>query len=128
MEFVIVTCENEQRSVFIDNQEQGVTDARFSVPEGLHVFDLGAPQNYAPPFQEVLIEKTTASDPLVVPFTLITQEARRKRIKRKTTGKRRKTAKASSVRKSRKTKSTKKKSTRKKSAKKKSTKSSRKKR
>jgi hypothetical protein len=127
MEFVIVTCDNEQRSVFIDNQEQGMTDDRLSVPEGLHVFDLGAPQNYAPPFQEVLIEKTTSPEPLVIPFTLIAQEARRKHTKRKTTGTRRKIAKASSVRRSRKKTSTKKKST-KQSTKKTSAKSSRKKR
>jgi hypothetical protein len=119
MEFVIVTCDSEERAVFIDNQEQGVTDRRLSVPEGLHVFDLGAPQNYAPPFQEVLIENTIASEPLVVPFTLIAREAApRKRTKRKTTRKRRNATRPSRAPKSRKKTSTKKRSTKTKAMKK----------
>ena len=69
MEFVIVTCDGEQRTVFIDNQEQGSTDQRLSVPEGLHVFDLGAPVDYTPPFQELLVEGTTHTDPMPVAFT-----------------------------------------------------------
>lgn len=71
MEFVIVSCGDELRTVFIDNQEQGETGRRLSVPEGLHVFDLGAPVDYAPPSQELLVEGTTPNDPLPVVFTLI---------------------------------------------------------
>lgn len=70
MEFVIVTCDDEQRPVFIDNQEQGLTGTRLSVPEGLHVFDLGTPVNYEPQFQEVLVENTTAPNPLVIAFAV----------------------------------------------------------
>jgi hypothetical protein len=85
MEFVIVTCDDEQRPVFIDNQEQGVTDSRLSVPEGLHVFDLGVPRNYTPPFLEVLVEKTTHLDPMPIPFSLI---AAREMVPRKRAAKR----------------------------------------
>lgn len=70
MEFVIVTCDGEPRTVFIDNQEQGVTDSRLSVPEGIHVFDLGVPLDYAPAFVEVLVENTTHLDPMSIPFSL----------------------------------------------------------
>ncbi len=69
MPSVIVTCDGLGRAVFIDNQNQGVTDTALSVPEGLHVFDLGLPANYLPPFQELFIEDQPGS--IVVPFTLM---------------------------------------------------------
>src|SRR5215212_5514142 len=72
MEFVIVTCENQSRRVFVDNQDQGSTDSRLSIPEGEHVFDLGEPHDYAPPFIEIEVDNTSATDPMEIPFTLIT--------------------------------------------------------
>jgi hypothetical protein len=69
MPSVIVTCDGVGRAVFIDNQNQGMTDTSLSVAEGLHVFDLGLPANYLPPFQEVFIEDEPGGT--VVPFTLM---------------------------------------------------------
>src|SRR5947209_17833133 len=62
---VIVTCGDETRSVFIDNQNQGSTGTALSVPEGMHVFDLGQPPDYTPPFQQVAVGPT----PMQIAFT-----------------------------------------------------------
>jgi hypothetical protein len=109
MASVIVTCEGVARAVFIDNQNQGMTDMPLSVPEGLHVFDLGTTKpDYLPPFQEVFIEDGPGV--IVVPFTLmaaIVERARkhraaaRKRVatdKRKRASARRRTARKAAAR------------------------------
>jgi hypothetical protein len=80
MPSVIVTCDGVGRAVFMDNQNQGMTDTSLSVPEGLHVFDLGAPPNYLPPFQEVFIEDEPGGT--VVPFTLMAAVVARARKRR----------------------------------------------
>jgi hypothetical protein len=72
MEFVKVTCGNQKRPVFVDNQNQGTTDTRLSIPEGEHVFDLGEPHDYDPPFIETAVENTSSTAPMEIPFTLIT--------------------------------------------------------
>jgi hypothetical protein len=71
VEFVIVRLDDVKRRVFIDNQRQGMTGARQGVPEGMHVFDLGDPVDYAPPSQEVDVTGTSAADPMVIEFTAI---------------------------------------------------------
>ncbi|MBA2302705.1 MAG: hypothetical protein H0W08_08730 [Acidobacteria bacterium] len=71
MEFVVVICDERQRPVFIDNQLQGITGTRLSVPEGVHAFDLGHPIDYAPPVQELTVENTTPAQPLPVVFSLV---------------------------------------------------------
>ena len=80
MPSVIVTCDGVGRPVFIDNQNQGMTDTSLSVAEGLHVFDLGLPADYLPPFQEVFIEDEPAGT--VVPFTLMAAVVARARQRR----------------------------------------------
>ena len=80
MPSVIVTCEGVARPVFIDNQNQGMTDTPLSVAQGLHVFDLGLPPNYLPPFQEVFIDDEPAAT--VVPFTLLAAVVARVRKRR----------------------------------------------
>jgi hypothetical protein len=69
MAAVIVTCGNAQRDVFVDNQFQGITDTVIAVPEGTHLFDLGAPVNYTPEFHELTIEDRP--EILLVPFALL---------------------------------------------------------
>jgi len=69
MEFVVVTCGGQARSVFIDQQNQGITGRRLSVPEGLHVFDLGKPVDYAPPFQQVNVTHTGPQNPMSIAFS-----------------------------------------------------------
>ena len=71
MEFVIVRLDDLKRRVFIDNQRQGMTGARQSVPEGMHIFDLGDPVDYTPPSQEIEVTGTSAADPMVIEFTPI---------------------------------------------------------
>jgi hypothetical protein len=70
MEFVIVTWEGPSRPVFIDDQNQGVTGNRLSVPEGFHVFDLGLPKNYKPSSREIDVRNTTPTEPMPIPFVL----------------------------------------------------------
>lgn len=79
MPSVIVTCDGVDRTVFINNQNQGRTDTLLSVPVGLHVFDLGLPANYLPAFQQIFIDN--APDPAVVPFTLIAALVQRSRAR-----------------------------------------------
>jgi hypothetical protein len=97
VEFVIVRLDHRKRRVFIDNQKQGMTGARQSVAEGMHIFDLGDPVDYTPPFQEIEVTGTSASDPMVIEFAPVPVEdavsSTPKRAKRTTT-RRRKSAKA----------------------------------
>jgi hypothetical protein len=71
VEFVIVRLDDKKRRVFIDNQKQGMTGARQSLPEGMHIFDLGDPVDYSPPSQEIEVTGTLASDPMVIEFALV---------------------------------------------------------
>lgn len=80
MASVIVTCDGVRRPVFIDNQNQGMTDTPLSVPEGLHVFDLGQPENYLPPFHNLFIEDEPGGT--VVTFTLMAAVFARSRKRR----------------------------------------------
>jgi hypothetical protein len=82
MEFVIVTCDGQSRTVFVDQQDQGMTNQRLSVPEGVHVFDLGVPVDYAPPFQELDIQNTGPGNPLPIAFTPLVARAVRRARKR----------------------------------------------
>ena len=97
MEFVIVRLDHQKRRVFIDNQKQGMTDARQGLPEGMHIFDLGDPVDYTPPSQEIEVTGTSASDPMVIEFAPVPAEdavpSTPKRAKRTTTSPR-KSAKA----------------------------------
>ena len=77
---VIVTCDGVSRPVFIDNQNQGMTGTPLSVAEGLHVFDLGLPENYRPPSQDLFIEDVPGGT--VVPFTLMAAVVARARKRR----------------------------------------------
>jgi hypothetical protein len=95
MAIVTVTCDNEERPVFIDNQMQGMTDTPLGVPEGLHVFDLGAPPNYTPSFQEVDIGR----DPIVIAFTLMPMRVARRARKVGVSRRARKAKKAAAPRK-----------------------------
>ena len=85
MEFVIVTFGDAERPVFIDNQEQGLTGRRLSVPEGFHVFDLGTPLDYQPDFLELLVENTTPNEPMAIEFASIAARAavRRRRARKR---------------------------------------------
>jgi hypothetical protein len=75
MEFVIVTCDGQSRTVFIDQQDQGMTGARLSVPAGVHVFDLGPGGGYAPAFQEIDVENTGPENPLPIAFVPMARRA-----------------------------------------------------
>jgi hypothetical protein len=68
MEFVRINFPNE-RTVFIDGQDNGKTNTILRVDPGTHHFDLGDPQNYSPAFQDKLIEGTSALEPLELDFS-----------------------------------------------------------
>jgi hypothetical protein len=74
VEFVIVRLDHQKRRVFIDNQKQGMTGARQSVAEGMHIFDLGDPVDYTPESQEVEVTGTSASDPMIIEFAPVPVE------------------------------------------------------
>jgi hypothetical protein len=68
MEYVKVTYPAD-RAVRVDGDECGNTNEVLRVDAGTHVFDLGAPSDYAPDSREVDVEGTTALVPLVIAFT-----------------------------------------------------------
>jgi hypothetical protein len=68
MEFVIVTCDDQQRPVFVDNRLAGVTGMRIAVARGTHVLDLGASRDYRPASRLVDVRNTTAAKPRRVRF------------------------------------------------------------
>ena len=78
MEFVIVTCNGQSRSVFVDQQDQGVTGQRLSVPAGVHVFDLGPGDDYVPRFQEIDVQNTGPLNPLAIAFAAMAVRAVRR--------------------------------------------------
>jgi len=82
MEFVIVTCDGQSRTVFVDQQDQGTTGHRLSVPAGVHLFDLGAPIDYQPPFLELDVQNTGPETPLQIAFAPLVARAVRRARKR----------------------------------------------
>jgi hypothetical protein len=67
MEFVIVTFPTA-RPVRMDGAQQGQTGQIIGVQRGTHIFDLGRPQDYAPPTVQTVVANTTQMQPLVIPF------------------------------------------------------------
>lgn len=67
MEYVLVVYPTDRR-VFVNGEPCGRTNKSFRVNSGEHSFDLGNPQNYAPQAQAVLVENTTAIEPLEIVF------------------------------------------------------------
>jgi hypothetical protein len=67
MEFVLVTFPT-LRAVRMDGAQQGQTGQIIGVQRGTHLFDLGSPQDYAPPRVQAVVASTTQMQPLVIPF------------------------------------------------------------
>jgi hypothetical protein len=67
MEFVLVTFPT-LRAVRLDGAQQGQTGQIIGVQRGTHLFDLGTPQDYAPPLVQTVVANTTQMQPLVIPF------------------------------------------------------------
>jgi hypothetical protein len=67
MEFVLVTFP-ALRAVRMDGAQQGQTGQIIGVQRGTHRFDLGSPQDYAPPRVQAVVANTTQMQPLVIPF------------------------------------------------------------
>jgi len=67
MEFVLVTFPT-LRTVRMDGAQQGQTGQIIGVQRGTHLFDLGIPQDYAPPQVQTVVAQTTQMQPLVIPF------------------------------------------------------------
>jgi hypothetical protein len=68
MEYVRVTFPS-RRTVFVDGESKGQTNRVLRLPPGPHRFDLGAPANYKPASQTLIVGDSSASEPLVVAFT-----------------------------------------------------------
>jgi hypothetical protein len=67
MEFVLVTFPT-LRPVRMDGARQGQTGQIIGVQRGTHIFDLGSPQDYAPPSVQTIVASTSQMRPLVIPF------------------------------------------------------------
>jgi hypothetical protein len=67
MEFVLVTFPT-LRPVRMDGAQQGQTGQIIGVQRGTHIFDLGRPQDYAPPSVQTIVAGTSQLQPLVIPF------------------------------------------------------------
>ncbi len=57
------------RGVVIDGNPSGQTDSLLQVSAGHHTFALDGDADYEPPSQQVLVQGTTANDPMIVEFT-----------------------------------------------------------
>jgi hypothetical protein len=67
MEYVVVKYMRE-RDVYLDGRLLGKTGDTLLVAEGTHVFHLGDPKDYAPESQEVVVQDTVVTVPLVLEF------------------------------------------------------------
>ncbi len=56
------------RKVFIDGDENGVTNEPLRIGAGTHLFDLGAPKDYTPAEIIKSISGTTALNPAIIEF------------------------------------------------------------
>jgi hypothetical protein len=70
MEHVTVTYP-EERTVFIDGEEGGLTNETLTVEEGTHTFSLGKPFDYVPRAITLPVVGTTSVKPLEVTFAKI---------------------------------------------------------
>ena len=67
MEFALVTFPS-LRSVRVDGVRVGQTGQLLRLQRGNHSFDLGNPQNYAPPSVQVPLVNTGPTTPMVIAF------------------------------------------------------------
>ena len=67
MEHVRVTFPTD-RLVYIDGEESGSTNEVLRVDEGTHVFELGSLANFRPASRKVMVQDTTALEPLEIKF------------------------------------------------------------
>ena len=67
MEYIIVRYPN-QRSVYIDGEENGKTGDRLRVEEGTHTINLGDPRDYRPRWRRPIVTGTTAIKPMEIEF------------------------------------------------------------
>ncbi len=73
MEFVRVTYPTT-RPVKIDGEMGGSTNDVLLVEAGTHIFDLGTPVDYIPPFRRILVTGTTVLTPLSIAFASIANQ------------------------------------------------------
>ena len=66
-EFVIVKFPHA-RDVVVDGNITAVTNEKFILNTGTHIFSLAGDDDYEPSSQTHLVEHTTADDPFVVEF------------------------------------------------------------
>lgn len=68
MEFVLVTYP-EDRTVYVDGEDNGPTNEVMRVDSGTHDFDLGDSKDYTPDNYHVQVTGTSALEPLTLAFT-----------------------------------------------------------
>ncbi len=67
MEYILVKFPN-QRTVFIDGEENGSTGERLRVEEGRHTINLGDPRDYRPRWRRPSVTGTTTVNPMIIEF------------------------------------------------------------
>lgn len=72
MEFLLVTCKDQLRTVIIDGSPQGLTGEVIEVERGHHAVRLkGPPFDFTPPEIPITIEGTTSLTPMEVRFETV---------------------------------------------------------
>jgi PEGA domain-containing protein len=67
MEYVRVTFPT-QRLVYINGEQSGSTNEVLRIEAGTHRFELGTLMNYRPASREVMVQDTSALEPLEIAF------------------------------------------------------------
>lgn len=67
MEYMIVRYPHE-RTVFIDDEENGKTAKILKVEEGTHTINLGEPRNYVPKWRRPIVTGTSKLKPMIIDF------------------------------------------------------------
>jgi len=67
MEYVVVTYP-EDRTVYVDGEDNGQTNTVIRVDSGTHGFDLGDPKDYSPSSIEKQVTGTSPLEPLTLVF------------------------------------------------------------
>jgi hypothetical protein len=67
MEFVIVTYPQD-RALFIDGAEAGMTNTLLRIEAGTHTFNLGEPRDYVPKWRRKVVRDTTSIAPMEIGF------------------------------------------------------------
>jgi hypothetical protein len=68
-EFIVAVFPEDNRPVFVDDKQCGVTNFPIPVSRGNHKISLGPPPDFVPPFQSVVVQSAPEVAPLRILFS-----------------------------------------------------------